>query len=181
MNYLNIILLDSVGSKLSIIQIAPAILGALIGSYLTRLLNRNREKTTLSFELHKEYNSYEMNLHRRNADKFLKQYPKVSYEELGNLKNDEVPSVFVVLSFFQRLSQGVKYNQLKKKIILDLFSEPFYYWYYISYKDNLVPLENWNASEQISFLFKWFQKKLTSEKHNTLKSEMVQKNTDRTN
>ena len=160
----------SIASNLTV-----AIAGALLGSLLTWQFNRNREKVTLTLDLHKEYNTYEMNLHRKKADALLEEYPELSYDQLENLKHENIESVFVVLFFFQRLSLCVEQKQIKETIIQELFVEPFYFWYYISYQKNLVPLKKWNAANHMLSLSNWFKSSTSFEKHYNLKEEMEKK------
>src|SRR5690349_18759239 len=121
-------------------KIILAAIGALIGGLISKYLNRNREKVLLTFEMHRELNSYEMSIHRRKADNLIKLFPLTLYSELAHKNDTDSISVFVLLRFFQRLSQSIKYNQIKKKLVPDLFVDTFYFWYYISYEKNVIPL-----------------------------------------
>lgn len=118
------------------IAIISAILGAAIGQYL----NRNKEKTQLAFDMHRELNNAEMSAIRQSALEFIKKYPTVSFSQLSTTDSVNSIPVFVLLRFFQRLSQALKYNQIKRSLMVGLFSETFYYWYFMSYVENPVKL-----------------------------------------
>ncbi len=45
-----------------------------------------------------------------------------------------------------------------------LFGEPFYYWYYLSFEQNLVTV-NWDAADQMKKLSKWLVKHDSDPKH----------------
>lgn len=149
------------------IAIISAILGAAIGQYL----NRNKEKTQLAFDMHRELNNAEMSAIRQSALEFIKKYPTVSFSQLSTTDSVNSIPVFVLLRFFQRLSQALKYNQIKRSLMVGLFSEIFYYWYFMSYEKNLVNLD-WEASQQVQFLEKWFRKSMSESQIERLENKV---------
>lgn len=148
-------------------KLIPAIIGAILGSMLTRYLNRNREKVTLIFDLHKEFNSYEISKHRNKAGSIIEKYPKTDYDEIAKIEPENCISLYVVMRFYQRLSLCIKYNQIKKKLAFELFGAIFYYYYYASYEKNLIHLD-WAIASQIKQLAKWFERHASKKEHKRL-------------
>ncbi len=145
-----------------------AVIGALVGAGISQFLNTSREKTLLSFDMHRELNNAEMSQCRQTALEVIKRFPNTSYKDISTKDKEGSVSIFILLRFFQRLSQAVKYKQISKSLTTGLFSEIFYYWYFMSYEKNLIQLD-WEAATQIKYLDAWFTKKIGEETRENLR------------
>ncbi len=99
----------------NLIRFLFTIIGVIIGTVLTRILNRNRESVALAFDMHKEY--LDMSQHRRNADLFIKKFPKARHTEIRELDENLSISLLMIMRFYQRLWLSIKYKQIKKKLV----------------------------------------------------------------
>ena len=145
-----------------------AVIGAIVGAGISQFLNTNREKTQLTFDMHRELNNAEMSQCRQTSLEVIKRFPNTSYKDISTKDKDGSVSIFILLRFFQRLSQAIKYKQISKSLTTGLFCEIFYYWYFMSYEKNLIQLD-WEAATQIKDLDNWFTKKIGQEEREKLR------------
>ena len=79
---------------------------------------------------------------------------------------EEMQHVWNVLYFYQRLWLAIKYENIHKKYVCEMFGENFYWWYIKSYQDQLIRgqenEEKWQAAYHIEDLWKWFEKEADS-------------------
>jgi hypothetical protein len=137
-------------------ELIAAILGTLIGAILTHRLSSGNDRTRLTLEFHKEFNSLEMSKIRRQADDCIRKFPDTDFNNLRTKDEEGSISVFIILRFYQRVWQCISSNSFNNQLAADLFYESFYYWYYMSYMTNLFPLESeWIAAREMKLLFSW--------------------------
>ena len=151
------------------IKILLTIFAGLFGALISRYLTRIKERVSLAFDMHKEINGLEMSRHRRIAGKFIETHPVKNFRELSVVDEEKTISVLMIMRFYQRLWLSVKHGQIKKNLVNELFSEVFYYWYYLSYQHNLLVLD-WDAAAQIKELASWM------EKHDKRKKFLTERN-----
>jgi hypothetical protein len=135
------------------LPLLTAILGAVAGAVLTSFFISRHNKRTLAIEFHKEWNSYEMSVHRRKAYHCIKKYPDINYDELTGVDEDGSISVFIILRFFERLGQCFQSNSLNRQLAATLFYESFYWWYFVSFNTSLRTVKDgWKSFEVIEEL-----------------------------
>lgn len=139
------------------------IIGTLIGALLAYLFARRAYKATVSFDFHREFNTVEMCRHRDLADEIIQQFPDHDFNKLLTLKSPGVESLVLVMRFYERLWIAIKYRQVKNSVICEMFSENFFYWYYLSFEENFVGAD-WFASKSIEHLAGWFREAISDER-----------------
>src|SRR5690606_19007857 len=132
----------------SFTQVSAALIGGIIGSLLTFIFSRNRDRVSLTYNFHREFNSTEMAKHRRLAARLIEMFPQANFKELCTIDEQKSISLLMIMRFYQRLWFSIKYKQIKKSLAHEFYSEVFYYWYYLSYRHNLTGL-GWESSSQI--------------------------------
>ncbi|RZK28259.1 MAG: hypothetical protein EOO61_22315 [Hymenobacter sp.] len=144
------------------------LIGALFGSSIAYLLTRQAQKVTFAFDLHKEFNTVEMGSHRHTAEELIKKHPTLNFKQLGEKDTASMDSLYVILRFYQRLGLAIKYAEVHKKLVCDMFDTNFYYWYYGSFKPGFIDL-NENGSEHLEYLLIWFYRRISLNRHEALK------------
>ncbi|HET9505644.1 MAG TPA: hypothetical protein VFO93_19020 [Hymenobacter sp.] len=149
------------------------LIGALLGSGAAYWLTRQSQKVTFAFDLHKEFNTIEMGKHRHTAEELIKKHPTLTFKQLGEKDTDSMDSLYVIIRFYQRLGLAVKYAQVHKKLVRDMFDTNFYYWYYGSFKPGFIDL-NENGSEHLEYLLIWFYRRISLSRHKALRFQSEQ-------
>jgi hypothetical protein len=145
------------------------LIGALFGAAIAYYLTRQAQKVSFTFDLHKEFNTVEMGRHRYEAEQLLKKYPELTFEHLGEKDTVKMDSLYVILRFYQRVGLAVKYGQVHKGLIRQMFATNFYYWYYISFEPGFVEIKL-NGSEHLVYLASWFYRTIGLELDSRLKA-----------
>ena len=143
------------------ISLVSALFGAAISYLITRHLNR----VNTTFELHSEFNTTEMLGHRIKAESCINKYSNLTYTEveLKHGQQEEFRSLCVVIAFYKKLWLAIKYSRVDKKLIPELFGEIFYWWYLVSFKEQLIP-SDWETASSINELKKWIDKRVDQRK-----------------
>lgn len=148
----------------AIIGVLGTLLGTGLGVWLSHFVNSRQDKTKLTWELHRDFYTSELSKARSEAAKLIEKYPYKSYKELDELDSIETTCVWETLGFFQRLSLSLRYKKVDDQLTCDLFAEAFYWWYFASYEHSLVPINEWESSENVIWLKKEFHKKIDQSK-----------------
>jgi hypothetical protein len=149
---------------------ASGLIGALFGAAIAYFLTRQAQKVTFTFDLHKEFNTVEMGRHRYVAEQLIKRYPTLTFEQLGEKDTTGMDSLYVILRFYQRLGLAVRYAQVHEKLVREMFSTNFYYWYYASFEPGFVRVHA-NGSEHLVYLADWLYQNIGLEKHQKLQAD----------
>ena len=78
------------------------------------------------------------------------------------LEPEKTQHIWNVMYFYQRLWLAVKYKNIHRKYVPEMFGENFYWWYIKCYQDQLVKPEekgelSWQAARHIEELWVWLE------------------------
>ncbi|MGV0029371.1 hypothetical protein [Phormidesmis priestleyi] len=109
-----------------------------------------------AFELHREFNSFEMAVARSKADKVLQQHLLTKLDALYNdLPEETLRPVLFVIYFYERLWLAIENKQVDTKLVPELFGDIFYWWFINCFETQLLPV-GWQCCHRIQSLKQWF-------------------------
>jgi hypothetical protein len=161
-------------SMAALVSVATGLIGTLVGAAIAWFVGRRQYRLEATSIMHREFNAPEMTHSRNLAGKTVRQqYPKNFDVIRTTLDPEETQHVWNVMYFYQRLWLAIKYQNIHKKYVCEMFGENFYWWYIKSYQVQLVAPEgekrekeqkkgeqglNWQAARHIEELWNWFEK-----------------------
>lgn len=142
-------------------EFISSLVGALVGAtsayILTAIHESNKKdeetkksKLNLAFEFHREFTSPDFNQSRYIANELLVDARDATnkigsnIDQLRDKHPADITHLFAIMRFFQRLSIAHKYAKIDKELLVDIFQEPFYYWYYNFFKTGFTG-NNWRC------------------------------------
>jgi len=134
------------------------------------LLNEQAHKTSLAFDMHREFHAKSMLMARSEAVKFAYKDSCQTPDKLDIATDPAAPKLLAVIHFYQRLSLAVKHDQINKGVVPDLFGEAFVWWCQRCFKSRLQPT-GWESWQRIDELMKWLIENVKSEDLKSWKSE----------
>lgn len=140
-------------------EMIAALIGALVGAAAAWLAGVSHSRWTRTLDMHREFNADRMSESRSKAFLFLKQHWGLSFAEIAARPELDAQSIALwdVTRFYQRLAVTVRYGQVIRRIVPDLFGEIFLWWYLVCYRQQLLQTK-WVAAREIEYLY-WFMKK----------------------
>ena len=137
-------------------EVLAALLGTLVGGFISWIANSYQNKSQATFEFHREFDSEVMHKSRILADQLVKKNPGFTLYEIYEKYPEESFHIWQVINFYRRLWTAIKYNQVQAKLIPDLFGETFIWWYLICFEKQYLPAyDRFGAPKQILKLKKW--------------------------
>lgn len=138
-------------------EVLAALLGTIVGAFISWIASNYQNKLQTTFSLHREFDGDTMYRSRLIADQLIKKYPTSTLYEIYEKCPDDAFYIWQVVHFYQRLSLAIKYNQVKKELMSELFGEIFIWWYIGCFDKQLIPVYKHSSSrKQILDLKKWF-------------------------
>ena len=156
-----------------VVSVISTMLSLFVGAFLTNHFFKIRAKNSLTFDFHSEFSSNEFSKYRRQANLFIKKNPTSSYKELGKKDENDSIALFTIMRFYQRLWIAIKYKKVKKKMAQELFEENFLYWYFASFKPNLIDSTDWEIRNDIDDFYKWISTRIDKDKFNRFKNRVL--------
>jgi len=140
-------------------EMVAALIGALVGAAAAWMAGVYNSRWTRTLDMHREFNADRMSESRSKAFIFLKQHWGLSFAEIAARPELDTPSVplWDVMRFYERLGVTVRYGQVIRRVVPDLFGEIFLWWYLVCYRQQLLQTK-WVAAKDIEYLY-WFMKK----------------------
>lgn len=80
------------------------------------------------------------------------------------------------MRFYQRLWLGIRYKRVDKKLVPWLLGKIYIYWYFLSFKNDLIGKTDWSIKNDLEELHSWLEKKMDSSDYENIKRRMQQKN-----
>lgn len=161
---------------LSISGLISGLVGTIFGALLAHRLTKGSDKTKLTLSFHKEWTGYTMSIHRRRAYTCIKKYPSSNFNQLSKDSPKGSLSVYVILRFYDRLWLCAKSGNLNNQLTADLFYDPFYYWYFMSFLPNLMPVkDDWISAENMSELKSWIRSHTSEIDYKRYESKFTEK------
>ena len=128
-------------------------------SYLNSLFSKRRSQLQTTFELHREWHSESLRLSRNLGDKFLQDHPNkdlIQIDDDGSINRRDSVHLGIIIDFYKRLWILIKYEQVNKRLIPELFGESFIWWYKNCFHERLISAK-YDSSKQISELNTWIE------------------------
>lgn len=140
-----------------LVPVAAGLAGALVGAVAAWFIGRAQHRLETTFAMHREFHSLEMTRSRSLAAQTVRSNRSFSFDEMRRKLSPEViQHVWNVMYFYQRLCLAIKFKDVHRSYIAEMFGENFCWWYSKSYKHQLVPL-NWQAGGHIDWLMNWIE------------------------
>src|SRR5687768_6420047 len=110
----------------AISALGGAILGAVVGGYISFWLTESKNRTQLLFDLHALFNGAEFSQIRPRAAKTLVNFADVPFDSIPQTGRDDFADVWTVVRFYQRLWIAIKFKQVRLDLVPELFGDVFY-------------------------------------------------------
>jgi hypothetical protein len=141
----------------TLVSAGAGLLGTLVGAAIAWLAGRRQRRLEMAFGMHREFHAPEMTHSRNMGGSTVRAHHSQNYNSMRrNLTPDETQHVWNVMYFYQRLWLAIKYGNIYKRHVPEMFGENFTWWYLESYETQLVPLD-WQASRHVAALMKWIE------------------------
>jgi len=121
-----------------------------------RNLEERARKTSVAFEMHREFNAESMLRVRTDAGKLAFKGSYHTLDKLDQSTHPDAAKLWTVIHFYDRLSLAVTHRQIDKDLVPDLFGDTFVWWYRHCFKDQLQPT-GWESWLRIDDLMKWLK------------------------
>ena len=142
----------------NLIPLAAALVGTVVGAAIAWLAGGRLRRLETAFAMHREFHALDMTHSRNLGGKTVRDHPSEDYDALRRrLRPEDTQHVWNVMYFYQRLWLAIKYKNIHKDYVAEMFGENFCWWYMKSYRDQLVPLD-WQASRHIAALMNWIER-----------------------
>ncbi|MDQ1613195.1 MAG: hypothetical protein QOG00_3126 [Pyrinomonadaceae bacterium] len=127
--------------------------------------------TALAF--YQELSSHDFAQARSEANKILDPHLTASSldDVWSSMSTEERRPVLTVLSYFRRLQLSIQYKRIDERMVLDLVSGEFFWWYFV-WLDRLIP-DDWETRRQIDKLDRWFHDNLSESEYERKKSDAL--------
>ena len=139
--------------------IIPALVGTIVGGFISWGTNTTQKKSQTTFNFHREFDSHLMHESRIKADIFIKLNPNLTLNEMTETYSQDSFHIWQVIKFYRRLWVAIKYKQVILKLVPDLFGETFMGWYIKYFHEKYIqnPVYRYSQGcEDILNLKKWF-------------------------
>jgi hypothetical protein len=132
------------------ISAGAGLLGTLVGAGITWFAARRRDRLETAFALHREFHAPDMTHSRSLAGKTVRDHGSETFDAMREkLSPDATQHVWNVPYFYQRLWLAIKYKNIQKDFVPEMFGENFCWWYLKSYEEQLLPL-GWQSSHHMA-------------------------------
>jgi hypothetical protein len=138
-------------------EVLAALIGTIVGAFISWLANNYQNKLQTTFEMHREFDSDAMYKSRILADQLIKKNPNDTLDKIYEKYPEESLHIWQVISFYIRLWLAIKYRQVKLELVPELFGDTFVWWYVVCFEKQLTPVyRHSQARRQIVDLINWF-------------------------
>ena len=135
-----------------------ALIGVISGGFIATAVymgQRRQAKLSLLVALIREFNSASMHSSRIKAELFLRdklgeRYDKMYLGRTNDQQIAEITHLWLVYSFYERLSILLQQRELPSSIVFAVFGETFYWWWGYSFEHQLP--DKWTATREIKRL-----------------------------
>ena len=132
---------------------AIGIIGVLLGASVTWLVERKARRSTMTYEMHREFFGVEMGDVRADARARLPMVIELSFKELDadqpNAKAN-LP-IWKMIRFYQRLAVMMKAGEVDRELIPSLFGGTFLWWHEVYFR-SAVQDTKWTMADHLSDL-----------------------------
>jgi hypothetical protein len=149
---------EEVPTMETLISVAAGLVGTIVGAGIAWVAGRKLRRLETTFAMHREFHAPDMTHSRNLGGKTVRNHPSETFDAMRRrLRPEETQYVWNVMYFYQRLSLAIKYKNIHKDYVAEMFGENLCWWYMKSYRDQLVPLD-WQASRHIAALMNWIER-----------------------
>lgn len=136
--------------------------GTVIGAIIAGLSKWHESRVITTLDIHREFQSTQLNRARTMAEKVLLDHPGKTLEEIEReVEPQKANHLWVVLNFFVRLSVLQEYGKLANNLLPRLFGYYIIKWHRNCFADRLP--EHWSSKHEIDSLYRWMAKHARSE------------------
>jgi hypothetical protein len=147
----------------TLVSVGAGLIGTVVGATIAWLAGRRQRRLETAFAMHREFHAPEMTRSRNLAGKLVRDHRSETFDAMREkLDPEETQYVWNVMYFYQRLWLAIKYRSIHSSYVPEIFGENFWWWYFKSYRDQLVPLD-WQASRHIAALKNWIERRADKE------------------
>ena len=142
-------------------EVLSALLGTIVGGFISWFVNFYQNKSQTTFDFHREFDSSDMHNSRILADRLIKDNSDLLLHEITEKYPEESFHIWQVIKFYRRLWIAIKYNQVKVKLIPDLFGEIFTGWYLTCFEKMYITsykYKNSQGCKEVIALKMWIDK-----------------------
>lgn len=138
-------------------EVLAALLGTLVGGFISWIANVYQNKSQATFDFHREFDSDAMHKSRILADQLIRKNSNEMLNEIYEKYPEDSFHIWQVINFYRRLWVAIKHGQVKTELIPELFGEIFIWWYFVCFEKQYLPAyAHSQARKQIFDLKKWF-------------------------
>lgn len=137
------------------------LIGVIVGALLFRLNVSQRARIERSFELHREFYSSDMQEVRDASFALLSKHPNLSASDIYKDDPKGGNVLWVLISFFLRLSLASQKKHVDAELISRLFGRITIYWYEILFRDKIGT--GTDETEEIRKLYGFIKSKVPRE------------------
>lgn len=135
------------------VTLVAALIGVLIGAFLSNLHERRTKRTELTYEMHREFFGTEMGTVRFNARKQLPYVAHLTFRQLDDDTDhwEQNLPIWMMVRFYERLSVMVERGEVHRRVVPDLFGGSFLWWYG-AYFDHASTNVDWHLATSLKHL-----------------------------
>jgi hypothetical protein len=161
-------------------NLLSSIFGTIIGAILAYFFAARQFKIQKEVEIqqkqietalayHQELSSNDFSYARTETNKIFEEHMDASNLDdfYSNLPEESRKCIRIVTAYFRRLQLAIEYKQINNKMVLDLLSGEFFWWYFM-WLNKMIP-EHWDTRKNIDKLNTWLQRAMPAIKYEQLK------------
>lgn len=135
-----------------------SVVGGIIGALIPFIISNHREKRAFTINLISQFDSHSMYMTRSRAWNLIKKYPTIKYDSIEIYNTSDADDIWALTGFFRLIGILLKENRVDKRLIVDGVGQAFIWWYYASFKDQLLPVgSRWDFIQNINYIHDWLQ------------------------
>jgi hypothetical protein len=167
------------------ISFLSSLFGAIVGAFLAYLfalrqlklqkqVETQKRQIGMALDFHRELVSNDFALARFEADTILKNryVASVTEDHVLRLSDKDWRPIRIVTAYFRRLLVAIKYEQIHDRMVIDLLSEEFFWWYFM-WLNTLIP-DDWQTKSDIDMLHRWLKENMSSEAYEKSKKRSLE-------
>jgi hypothetical protein len=155
---------------------AIGIIGVLLGASVTWLVERKARRSTMTYEMHREFFGVEMGDVRTEARARLPMVIDLSFKELDDDQENAKANlpIWKMMRFYQRLAVMMEHNEIHKRLIPDLFGGTFLWWHEVYFKGATAGI-NWTMAVHMKQLRAYMRAEINSRKRKAWFADLFRK------